>query len=448
MSSIMNSHWILAVLAMMFISSYATIVDTNITLTSEYIGIGFAKFMFGDDGKYSFTLHKMDSYNSTGKPLMVLVDYYDFMYDNPCKKLGNAIVKRELNESIIEVPMNSSVSNKNVYAAILFCESHPSLSYSLTAIFMNGNSHLSTEDLPLPIMYIVVVSLWAIFLGAWLLNWIITRHITKLHIAISCFIVLKLITVVYLMVYWIELNKIGVLDYAITIGFYVVEIIEMVAFFSVLLLIGVGWGMIDDKPPRNWPLLLVLVVLYGLFFGLSLFIYWFAVASIILLCVLLYVIYTSATKSRIILTGMIDNLNVSVTKAEAEDPSNDTGTNIPLLKSELEHCNLQRVMLTRFCFIMMGYLIGRIIQNFILIFVSLNWVDSFLTEVLDIALFACIGWVFRLRPSKKEGMYFLLENEFEEYGVPMSEVTTGQQAPPPAAEETTPSSFDDKPQQI
>jgi len=50
-----------------------------------------------------------------------------------------------------------------------------------------------------------------------------------------------------------------------------------------------------------------------------------------------------------------------------------------------------------------------------------------LTEVLDIALFACIGWVFRLRPSKKEGMYFLLENEFEEYGVAMTEVNPAQQ---------------------
>ena len=72
---------------------------------------------------------------------------------------------------------------------------------------------------------------------------------------------------------------------------------------------------------------------------------------------------------------------------------------------------------------MMGYVIGKAVVNLILLFVNLNWVDSLLTEILDIALFVCIGWVFRLRISKKGTMYFLLENEFEEYSVPMETMT-------------------------
>ena len=83
---------------------------------------------------------------------------------------------------------------------------------------------------------------------------------------------------------------------------------EMCAFFTVLLLIGAGWGMIDDKPARNWPIIArllsffvsifvlfcfiifvcvcvsyssVMVVLFGVFFGLSQYISLFGIASII-----------------------------------------------------------------------------------------------------------------------------------------------------------------------
>lgn len=75
----------------------------------------------------------------------------------------------------------------------------------------------------------------------------------------------------------------------------------------------------------------------------------------------------------------------------------------------------------------MGYITGQLVVSIILLFVALDWVDSLLSEVLDAFLFVCIGWVFRLRPTKKDGMYFLLENEFDEYSTPMD------QLPPPTA---------------
>lgn len=80
----------------------------------------------------------------------------------------------------------------------------------------------------------------------------------------------------------------------------------------------------------------------------------------------------------------------------------------------------------------MAYIAGQLIVSVILLFVALDWVDSLLSEALDAFLFVCIGWVFRLRPTKKDGMYFLLENEFDEYSTPMDQLPAAT-APPPTA---------------
>jgi len=310
----------------------------------------------------------------------------------------------------------------------LLCDRHESTTFSFTAVFKNGDSHLSKNDIPYPYVYTVFVCLWVVFFIIWLINWIYTRHITKLHLTISSFVVTKIATVVFFMAYWIVLNNVGFVSDTVTIFFYVFKIIVIVAFYTVLLLIGVGWGMTDDKPPRHWPLLLVLIVLYGTFYGLSLFFYLFGIASIVLLCVTLYTVYWAAAASCLILAERSTKIKQEIEAAEKGDENPDSGTNIALLKSELEHAQLQSEMLKRFCYIMMSYVIGRVIESFIVLFVSLDWVDALLSEVLDIALFICIGWVFRLHSLKKNGMYYVLENEFEEYGVSMSEIGSNDEA--------------------
>jgi len=435
----MNSlPWTVLVLATLSVSSYAIIIDQNVTLDPRYIGIIFSTYAFNDNGSFSFTLHSVESDDPSLKPLLVVVNQDYWPSSGTCQDstvFERAAVLKTLNSSAIGTTVEATISDQDVVAAIVLCDSHDDVSFSFTAVLMNGDNHLSAEDLPQPYLYIVAVSLWGVFLVAWMLNWILIRHVTKLHVAISCFIVLKIISVVYLMVYWIELNKIGTLDNAVSYGYYAVKIIESCAFFTVLLLIGVGWGMIDNKAARSWPLIATLVLLYGVFFGVSFFFYLVGIASILLLCVTTYVVYVAATRSCSILVVQYDGLMKSIKQAESQGGNTETGVNLPLLKSEAQHCMLQISMLRRFLYIMMAYVIGLLIRNFIVLFVTLDWVDSLLAEILDIGLFACIGWVFRLRKSKKEGMYFVLENEFEEYGVPMTEVTTTAEATATVADE-------------
>ena len=96
-------------------------------------------------------------------------------------------------------------------------------------------------------LYIVVTALWGIFFIAWFLNFVIIRvcvpcccsvsvcdssrscstrkqHVVKLHISISVFIVIKLVSVIYLMLYWLEMDKIGTVDASVVFGYYAVKI--------------------------------------------------------------------------------------------------------------------------------------------------------------------------------------------------------------------------------
>lgn len=108
--------------------------------------------------------------------------------------------------------------------------------------------------MPQPVLYIVVTALWGAFFIAWFLNFVIIRvccpslsvasfppsfamclfmslffppskqHVTKLHVSISVFIVIKLVTVIYLMLYWLEMDKLGTVDTSVVFGYYAVKI--------------------------------------------------------------------------------------------------------------------------------------------------------------------------------------------------------------------------------
>lgn len=254
----------------------------------------------------------------------------------------------------------------------------------------------------------------------------------------------------------------------------------MCAFLSVLLLIGAGWGMIDNNRARKWPLIAGLfrfptptfhrnlthtnnrtgiVIVYGVCLGLSFFYFWFNIAAVLVLCLTLYVVFTMSMKSTQILSLKVMDFAAKIDTAEAHGSSDtEPGMNVPLLTSEKEHLQRQMVMLMfvflflmflfeafhillllncthrRFRFIIMAYIVWRLIVSIILLFVMVNWVEALLGEILDAFLFVCIGWVFRLRQTKKDGMYFVLENEFEEYSTPMDQLSS---APAPAAQPPT-----------
>lgn len=89
-----------------------------------------------------------------------------------------------------------------------------------------------------------------------------------------------------------------------------------------------------------------LVILYGLFFGLSLFFWWFGVAAVLLLCVTLYVVYVMSMQSTQILSLKVVDFAAKIDTAKAHGSSDtEPGMNVPLLTSEMEHLQRQMVML-------------------------------------------------------------------------------------------------------
>ena len=118
-------------------------------------------------------------------------------------------------------------------------------------------------------------------------------------------------------------------------------------FFSVLLLIGAGWGMVDNERARRWYLIVGLVLAYGLTFGLTAFLGgWVGIAPIIVLCATLYTVYLLSMESTRILEAKIVHCASQIEKAKqgADDPS-AVGSNVPLLTAEKKHCETQCKML-------------------------------------------------------------------------------------------------------
>jgi len=59
-----------------------------------------------------------------------------------------------------------------------------------------------------------------IFFICWL-AWL--QYLTKLHLAISVFIIIKSISVIYLMDYWLDLDETGISVEAATVIYYIIK---------------------------------------------------------------------------------------------------------------------------------------------------------------------------------------------------------------------------------
>jgi len=180
----------------LFLFCFDVIVfNRNVTLSSEYVGIIFGTFLFGKEGSYSFTFHGIEPNNSEYKPMMALYKEKDWKKKlSPCDQPSTllwALALEDLNSSTVGYNLNVSVADQSVYAILLLCDRHESTTFSFTAVFKNGDSHLSKNDIPYPYVYTVFVCLWVVFFIIWLINWIYTRVCVLLFI--HCFVFHSLI---------------------------------------------------------------------------------------------------------------------------------------------------------------------------------------------------------------------------------------------------------------
>ena len=113
-------------------------------------------------------------------------------------------------------------------------------------------------------------------------------------------------------------------------------------FFSVLLLIAVGWGMVDNDRARRWYVITILVVVYAICLSLSLFYGgWVGIAPIIVLCATLYAVYLLSVET----TRLLDEKATACSARIEKAGTTDDGTNVPLQRAEKEHYRTQMVML-------------------------------------------------------------------------------------------------------
>ena len=120
-----------------------------------------------------------------------------------------------------------------------------SITYNVEYKLLNDkNQHLSSGEIPLPIMFIILVIVWFIFTSIWFLNWFYFKFIKiKLHYLLLFIPLLKLICLSFNLYYWKSLSIHGNLHLSSTFIYYFLSLIWYTFFFIVLLLIGKGYGI-------------------------------------------------------------------------------------------------------------------------------------------------------------------------------------------------------------
>lgn len=320
-------------------------------------------------------------------------------------------------------------------------------------------------------MYDVFVGVWAVLLLAWIGNWVYVMIASKdksqvkkkLHITLSIYVFLKMLTTLFLLCYWnIVRNSGDTLDNWIYL-YYALFILETLSFYGALILISSGWDIInDEKLPRDWKHAALAIGIYGIVEILTLYVdALYFVGSIAEMIVLFIVIIMIGNRSGTTLLIIYDKLEETlkpykrgrngssgegVVVAVVIDP--ETGKEIGSGSSEKveqkedvkevkevnEEVNLEDIigeipksvkkkiellqrqfrMINIFRYIFIGYLIGKIVVMIVLMFGVDEWIGSLLYMVLDVAVAVAVGITFRLHKIKTKGNYFLLENEFDD----------------------------------
>lgn len=307
------------------------------------------------------------------------------------------------------------------------------------------------QSIPIPVVTVVIVVLWAALAVFWVGNWIYVRvcasftantctptvlHITdtlwrrkqqrsKLHTAITLFLGIKICATAFLAFEWYTLKNAGEVPHTQDVLYSMVRIVEMTSFLSVLMLIAAGWGIIDNARARKWPLIALLAVTYAGCLAMELFLsYWFSITTAVALCIVLFFTFVSATDTMVLLTHRVATgaaARSAVTKEDEEQPSAQS----PGVESEegiapvegadalssgcKAQARKQLTMISRFRFLIVLYVAGQLLCSVLNIFGVPNWVSQMVSQLFDLLLYLCVEFLFLLRKEREHGLYFMLE---------------------------------------
>jgi len=271
--------------------------------------------------------------------------------------------------------------------------------YNVMFDYITLNPHgqqLSSAEIPNPVLHMILLVIWFLIILAWCFNWIKNRtQKIKLHGCITLFPLTKFAYCCASLYYWRHLSTNGINTQSSVIIMGVFYILFEVIFYSVLLVIASGWGISRDDLGKDK--ILVASVAVGLTIALTASYAlqgYFTLLIVIIYVVILVVIFRNT------------NINIAILQEVVREREREADPNIRGRNTIQE----KFTMFKRFKLIMLSYLIAEMTILFLrVLFLDVYpWIYQLLTEILQLVMFICIGWTFRLRASN---IYYRLAND-------------------------------------
>ncbi|XP_033125430.1 protein GPR107-like [Anneissia japonica] len=107
---------------------------------------------------------------------------------------------------------------------------------------MNKERHLSMDEFPEPIIYKILLMVWAILYMCWIVNWTIYNEYSNgLHKFLFVAPTFKLGTLVFQMIYWRYMDSTGLQQDTIEVSLYMITSIEDLLLFITIMMAAEGW---------------------------------------------------------------------------------------------------------------------------------------------------------------------------------------------------------------
>ncbi|XP_078587317.1 uncharacterized protein LOC144868683 [Branchiostoma floridae x Branchiostoma japonicum] len=164
---------------------------------------------------------------------------------------------------------------------LLQCPSHQSKNQSnrrigcrseLTLLNPDGE-HLSSDEIPLPWIFVVLNIMWSTMATLWLINWVkYHRFSNNLHKFITVVPICKIVLVFVVMVRWHQLSKDGIESKPMQTLRYFLESVEDAMLFMAMMVISEGWGVVRYQVRHfRWT---VLAAMFVVFAGSRMCVHW------------------------------------------------------------------------------------------------------------------------------------------------------------------------------
>jgi len=268
---------------------------------------------------------------------------------------------------------------------MLNCASTP-MKVELVMTVMNPDGeHLGYGFIPLPIIYMLLLSVWVVGTSMWCFNWIKHRTQTiRLNSALSIYPVTKIVFAAIAILYWKTISLQGEAPYSYLLTYGFLYISAEAVFYLVLMLVATGWGLLKDNLGMDKYLITGVIVtligtrllgflLHGLFFLLSYIIY-----IVIVVIVFRYI-----------------NKNVQDLQVELRNNPRPVGDsdqrNRDLNSSKDKMIYYKVIMLAYVALVMLSALFELLFLR------DYPWIAEMMRELLELSIFLCVGYVLRLR---------------------------------------------------